>query len=53
MENQKTADLKITEKFDKELFHILSNELKAFKESKNQLVKKLNSGDSNDTLLVA
>ena len=47
----KTPIVKLTEKFDRQLLRILSNELQAVKETKNQIIKSLKPG--SDGLLVA
>lgn len=47
-----TPIIRLTEKFDKQLLRILKNEIKAVKETKNQIIKSLKPG-SDDGLLVA
>jgi|GEM_PF-1005875 len=44
--------IKLSERFDKQLLSILSQELAALKTTKNQIIKTLKS-DSGDDLLVA
>ncbi len=44
--------IKLSERFDKQLLNILSEELKALKTTKDQIVKTLKPG-SDDDLLVA
>jgi hypothetical protein len=49
-QSTKNPIIKLSEKFDKQLLSILSDELRNIKDAKNQLVKTLNS---NNGLLVA
>lgn len=50
-QNQNTI-VTLSERFDKQLLNILSQELAALKNAKNRMVKNLKS-DSGDDLLVA
>lgn len=40
----KNTMVKLSEKYDKQLLNILSEELQLLKEAKNTLIKRLNSG---------
>ncbi|WP_423149147.1 hypothetical protein [Rubrolithibacter danxiaensis] len=52
MKKEQSATMKLTEKFDKELFHILSHDLAKVKKSKNSFIVNLPE-NPDKSLLVA
>jgi len=50
--HNKNSVIKLSEKFDKQLLNLLSEELSAVREARAQILKSLNRG-SNDELMVA